>query len=143
MLADGKATHIAGTNIIYYPGTKVDLGGYLHGYISTIFCSPPNPILAPVVAGTGNPGSDDLTGNSLFKVYPNPTPGKFTLELKGEQPSADVHIDIFGILGDRIAIRDMKLERKQEFSLSDKPVGVYVIHVTSGSVTQTEKIIKK
>ncbi|MCX6267481.1 MAG: hypothetical protein NTW16_09010, partial [Bacteroidetes bacterium] len=30
----GNVKHIAGTNIIYYPGTKVDLGGILQGYIS-------------------------------------------------------------------------------------------------------------
>ncbi|MCX6277914.1 MAG: T9SS type A sorting domain-containing protein [Bacteroidetes bacterium] len=143
VLVDGSATHIAGQNIIYYPGTKVDLGGYLHGKISTIFCSPPNPILAPVIAGNINQGVQDMMDNGFFKIYPNPTPGKFTLELKGDQTESDVHIEIFGILGDRILSKDMKLERKQEFSLSDKPVGVYVIHVTSGLNTQTEKIIKR
>jgi hypothetical protein len=37
----------------------------------------------------------------------------------------------------------MKLERKQEFSLAERPIGVYVIHVSSGLTTHTEKIIKK
>lgn len=86
---------------------------------------------------------DNLTGNSLFKIYPNPTTGKFTLELKGEQMSADVHVEIYGVLGDRILSKDMKLDRKQEFSLSDKPTGVYVVHVSSGNNTETQKIIKR
>jgi hypothetical protein len=143
VLANGSATHIAGSKINYYPGTKVISGGYLHGYISTIYCSPPNPILAPVIAGNTNQDIDNLTGNSLFKIYPNPTTGKFTLELKGEQMSADVHVDIFGVLGVRILSKDMKSDRKQEFSLSDKPTGVYMVHVSSGNITETQKIIRK
>ena len=143
VLADGNATHIAGQNIIYYPGSKVELGGYLHAYISNTFCNPPNPILAPVIAGNINQGAQDILGSNLFKVYPNPTPGNFTLEFLGDMTSTDAHVEIFGALGERLLSKDMNLERKQEFSLSDKPTGVYVIHVTSGANTKTEKIIKR
>ena len=141
--ATGNVKHIAGTNIVYYPGTQVVLGGYMHGYISTIFCNPYiHPAQqAPVVAGTDNPAIGNP--NSFFKIYPNPTPGKFTLELNGDVTSDQVHVEIFGILGDRVMSKDMQLERKQEFSLVEKPVGVYVIHVTSGTNSETEKIIKR
>jgi hypothetical protein len=140
----GNVKHIAGTNIIYYPGTKVDLGGYMHGYISTVFCSPYiHPAAStPVVAGVENPGIGN-PNNSFFKIYPNPTPGKFTLELNGEATAAQVHVEIFGVLGDRILSKDMQIERKQEFSLIERPTGVYVVHVTSGANSETEKIIKK
>jgi len=143
VLADGNATHIAGQNILYYPGTKVDLGGYMLGKISTSFCSPPNPIVAPVIAGNINHGVQDMMSNSFFKIYPNPTPGKFTLELKGDFTAGQVHVEIFGVLGDKILSKDMQIDRKQEFSLADKPVGVYMIHVTSGLNSETEKIIKR
>lgn len=139
-----SVTHIAGQKITYYPGTKVFSGGYLHGYISTTFCTQPNPILSPVVAGNINEGVQNLVNSdNLFKVYPNPTPGNFTLELKGDLPAENAHVEIFGILGDRIYTKDLKLERAQEFTLRDKPVGVYIIHVSSGNTTHTEKIIKK
>ena len=39
--------------------------------------------------------------------------------------------------------KDMTIERKQEFSLAGRPVGVYVIHVTSGGNSETQKIIKQ
>jgi hypothetical protein len=81
--------------------------------------------------------------NSFFKIYPNPTPGKFTLELNGDFTSSQVHVEIFGVLGDRILSKDMQIERKQEFSLAEKPTGVYIIHVTSGLNSETEKIIKR
>ncbi len=140
----GNVNHIAGTNIIYYPGTDVDAGGYLHGYISTTFCNPyVHPVsAAPVIAGIGDPGNDD-PGDSFFTIYPNPTPGKFTLELNGEATSAPVQVEIFGVLGDRVLSKSMMVDRKQEFSLTEKPTGVYVVHVTSGLRSVTEKIIKR
>jgi hypothetical protein len=141
---NGSVNHIAGTNIIYYPGTKVESGGYMHGYISTTFCSPAAPIIsAPVISGIENPESISLTNNSIFKIYPNPTPGNFTLELNGDVTTAKVHVEIFGVLGDRILSKDMQIDRKQEFSLSEKPTGVYVVHVSSGVNSETEKIIKR
>lgn len=140
----GNVKHIAGTNIIYYPGTKVDLQGYMRGYISTTFCNPyTHPgAQTPVISGVENPGIGN-PNNSFFKIYPNPTPGKFTLELNGDVNASQVHIEIFGILGDRILSKDMLIERRQEFSLAEKPTGVYVVHVTSGVNSETEKIIKR
>jgi hypothetical protein len=142
--ATGSVKHIAGANIIYYPGTKVYSGGYMHGYISTTFCNPyVHPAAqAPVVAGVENPAIGN-PNNSFFKIYPNPTPGKFTLELNGDVIAAQVHVEIFGVLGDRILSKDMQIDRKQEFSLVEKPTGVYVIHVSSGVISETEKIIKR
>jgi hypothetical protein len=143
--SSGSVNHIAGTNIIYYPGTTVDLGGYMHGYISTIFCNPyVHPAAAaPLISGIENPGIIGNPNNSFFKIYPNPTPGKFTLELNGDVTIAQVHVEIVGVLGDRILIKDMQIDRKQEFSLVEKPTGVYVVHVTSGLNSETEKIIKR
>jgi hypothetical protein len=116
----------------------------MHGYISNIFCNPYiHPAAStPVAEGIENPGTLS-NPDSFFKIYPNPTPGNFTLELKGDVPSTQVHVEIFGVLGDRIFSKDMMLERKQEFSLVEKPTGVYVVHVTSGLNSETEKIIKK
>jgi hypothetical protein len=36
-----------------------------------------------------------------------------------------------------------KLDRRQEFSLSEKPTGVYMVHVSSGNITETQKIVRK
>ena len=115
----GSVSHIAGQSINYYPGTTVYAGGYMHGYISSTFCNPYNhPGAAPVVAGSGDEPDLSRPGNSFFRIYPNPTDGNFTLELKGGAETSQVHVDIFGILGDRILSKDMLIDRKQEFSLS-------------------------
>ncbi|MCX6267480.1 MAG: T9SS type A sorting domain-containing protein, partial [Bacteroidetes bacterium] len=100
-------------------------------------------IEAPAISGVENPGNNSIPDNSFFKIYPNPTPGKFTLELKDNFSAAQVHIEIYGVLGERILSKEMLIDRKQEFSLIEKPTGVYVVHVTAGLNSETEKIIKQ
>ena len=117
-------------------------GGYLHGYISNIFCNPYNHN-QPVIAETEEPGLPTPPKTSLFTIYPNPTSGEFTLELKGEPVESPVQVEIFGIRGDQLLSDDLILTRKQVFSLAGKPTGVFVVHVRSGNVSETAKIIKK
>jgi hypothetical protein len=140
----GSVTHIAGVNIIYYPGTRVDAGGYLHGYISNIYCGPySHPSPPPVLAGFGDPDSPAAQKEGSFRIYPNPTQGKFTLELKGNVDPALVSVDIFGVLGERIHSSKTMASAKEEFSLSGRPTGVYMVLVSSPSGTETRKIIKQ
>jgi hypothetical protein len=141
---DGSVTHIAGQNIVYSDGTKVDPGGYMHGYISSTFCTPYNHNSPVQMANdTGDQPEPALTDKCFFRIFPNPTPGKFTLELKRDAASKQGHVDIFGLLGEKILSKDMILERTQEFSLADRPTGMYIIHVTTGENSRTEKIIKQ
>ena len=136
----GSATLIAGQKISYLPGTNVNSGGYMWGYIapSGPFCVTPS---MPAVVE-----SEDLiplsTQHSFFTIYPNPTTGNFILELKGDIPFGDVSIRIYGMRGETILTKVLNGENKHEFSLSDKPVGVYFIHVITGDKAETVKIIK-
>lgn len=140
----GSVTHIAGSNIRYLPGTKVDAGGYMHGKISTIYCAPyvhPAPPSAPI-SGNGNGEEIFGTKDDFFKIYPNPTPGTFTLELKGDIDPNNVNVEILSVLGDRIQTTSNLNSRKQEFSITNRPSGIYMVHVNTPSGTQTRKIIK-
>jgi hypothetical protein len=138
----GVMNHIAGSNIIYSPGFKVEAGGYLHGYISNEFCNPYNHN-QPVIAGTEESETAPAPHNCLFTIYPNPTSGEFTLELKGDTAESPVQVEIFGICGERLLSRDLRKVRKQVFSLASKPTGVFILHVRSGSMSETARIIKK
>jgi hypothetical protein len=139
----GSVTHIAGINIIYSPGTRVDAGGYMHGYISTTYCSPYiHP--SPNTPGTMVDGEEPATGKtSIFRVFPNPTPGKFTLDLSDDVDPAAVTVDIFDVLGSHI-ISGLKPDgSRTELSLEGKPTGIYLIQVTSPRGTMNGKIIKR
>jgi plastocyanin len=138
----GNATLVAGQNIIYLPGTLVNSGGYMHGYITETgqYC---NPVPAPTVSGIGNEGNLQ-TGvtNPAFKIYPNPTPGLFTLELNGAWVAAAVIVNIFSPLGESVLNATLDGETKHDLSLNGKPAGVYYIRLASGSRTETMKIVK-
>ena len=134
-----SATTIAGQNIKYLPTTTVQSGGCMWGYIapSGPWCQTPS---MPAVA-MAQEEIPDNTAQSSFKVYPNPTSGNFILELKGE--ADQVKVDIYGIWGEKMLTTVLNGERKHEFSLSDKPAGIYFVRVISGEKAETIKIIKQ
>jgi hypothetical protein len=144
----GSAILTAGQQINYFPGAWVREGGYMHGYIASGVCcgiTPPVPAIHTNESGNENSETASLpsTGNSYFKVYPNPTSGNFILEMSGDLGSGKVHVDIFGIRGDIIATEIISGERKHEFSLSNRPPGIYYLRVISGNRATTAKIIKQ
>ena len=130
----------AGVTILYMPGTTVQSGGYMWGYIAPAgpYCLAPS---MPSMDSTENelPRSIEL---SPFKIYPNPTTGNFILELKGEVPTDKIIVAVYGMWGEKVLSEVLIGERKHEFSLSDRPAGVYFIHVISGNMSETSKIIK-
>jgi hypothetical protein len=69
--------------------------------------------------------------------------GFLSVEVRGDAPSSPVHVEIFSILGEKIMSTELPVERSQQFSLADRPSGVYVVHVSSGTESETQKIIKR
>jgi len=141
ILTGGTATFIAGQKISFLPGTTVQSGGSMWGYIAPNgpYCTNPS---MPAVVTTNDEIPVDIEQSS-FKIYPNPTTGIFSLELTGEASIGNVAIEIYGIWGEKVITHSLTGERKHEFSLSDKPVGVYFVRVISGNKAETVKIIKQ
>jgi len=138
--AGGFATMIAGLNIQYLPGTAVRAGGYLLGYIAPAgpYCISPT-LPAAVMSDTGNP---NISGSSGVRICPNPTTGKFLLELPSEIPADKTMVDIYGIRGEKVFSSVLKGERKHEFSLSGHPVGVYFVRVMTETRVETIRVIR-
>jgi hypothetical protein len=139
----GSATMIAGQNIIYLPGTVVEPGGYLLGYITTnnSYCGTMPP---PIVAAKNVTSEPSLKmDENLFRVYPNPTSGKFTLEVSGENIPAKATIDILGMNGIKHLSVDVSDERKHIFSIEHMQQGIYFIRMITENRTETLKIIKQ
>lgn len=89
---------IAGQNILYFPGTTVELGGYMWGYIapSGPFCTTP-PMPSAPTTGT----EDSMTiEQSFFKIYPNPTTGNFILEFAGARNIETANVQIYTMRGE-------------------------------------------
>ncbi len=140
----GSAQFVAGQNVRFLPGTKGNLGSYLHAYTTATgpYCC---SVVAPVKDATVVESATILTdGNKPFyKVYPNPTTGTFTLELNNVEESSIISVEIYGILGERILNKEMSGLKQQVFDLSGRQHGVYLIRVINGAEMGITKIIKQ
>ncbi len=138
----GSATMIAGQKIVYMPGTTVKAGGYMHGYISaTDYCGQLPTSL--VSAGIGTKEEQPVVVEKAeFVVYPNPTNGNFTLEIKGDLPETALQVEIFTMQGERIMSNEFNGLRKQLFVFGEMPAGLYFVKIVSGNEVTTIKLIK-
>lgn len=141
--AGGSTTMIAGQNIIFYPGTTVLEDGYLHGYISTEFCTNPS---SPVA---GNPVQSDVVQtvpqmvvNSRVRIYPNPAGNQFVLELMGNETTGLQKLEIYSLTGMKVVEQDCSGSWKQTVSVVDLAPGIYVVKVMTGGEPMTLKLIK-
>ena len=134
---------IAGQNIIYLPTSTVDSGGYLHGCIAIdgVYCgSQPAPMVAVIA---GNDEIQTTLEDSQFRLWPNPTTGNFTIELVASAGLSSIQVDIYDNLGGKILTKELDGQLRHEFSLSDRPAGIYFIRVVSKSGVKTGKIIRQ
>ena len=71
-----------------------------------------------------------------FKLYPNPNNGSFTIEI--ENPSKDVSIEIFNLLGERVG----KVEKVGKVNRLDLNVadGMYWVRVKNGDSVWNQKV---
>ena len=80
-------------------------------------------------------------GGVSLSLYPNPTSSKFTLSFSEETLPA-VQAELCTAGGAVIEIRKVK-STAEEFDLTGKPAGIYLLRLTTGKHTQAWKIIKK
>lgn len=81
--------------------------------------------------------SDDLTVVDEIKVYPNPTLGNLTVEVKGE--ATEVYVaDIGGKLLARYPLND---DMRVSFDISENPAGIYMVQCLSRKKWLSGKVV--
>jgi hypothetical protein len=137
----GHATMIAGRNIIYYPGTRVEAGGYMLGKIyNGYYCATLSPSMVTMV--TGDNEMSAISPKAAYRLYPNPTTGIFTLEQTGVFPGVNVAVAIYGIRGEVVMTRVLTGQKKYELSIVEFPAGLYFVKVVDGEYNATIKLVK-
>ena len=136
----GSATMIAGLKILYEPGTLVNSGGYLHGYIAPggPYCYTPS--MPAVIASEDE--TPFIEATSSFKIYPNPTNGNFILEQKGGQEYKKGTMEIYGMRGEKVLVCEVNGGKTQEIRFPGMAEGLYFIKVTAGNAVETFKLVK-
>jgi hypothetical protein len=132
---------IAGQQINLLPGTRVFSGGNLKAKITLTgaFCCNGTPPLSQPVTGL----FDEKPASDMFRVYPNPSQGIFTVELNGTEDSAPVRMEIYDMVGTRIAKMEIPAFRQHSIDLTGRPSGVYILHLFQGEKSSVRKIIKQ
>jgi hypothetical protein len=136
----GTATLIAGQNILFNPGTTVAEGGYLNAYIAPggPWCgvAPTGPAL------TGTESDIPASEASFFRIYPNPTTGSFTLELK-ESGTGQVHVEIYDMKGTQLLWQEFESFSSRQFNMSGRANGIYLVKVSNDRTSGTARLVKQ
>lgn len=80
---------------------------------------------------------------SEFKLYPNPTVGSFTLDLKHSDLVGGLELTVMNILGDVVHVENLTQTSegiKKQFDL-DVPPGMYLVRLKSGSRERVQKLV--
>jgi hypothetical protein len=140
----GSVTMIAGQNIRFLPGTTILNGGYLHSYITTTgtYCGAHAPAIvnAPAEITESIPGP--ISESDFFKVYPNPTNDRFTLETTVADEFIRQVVLVYSMMGSLIVKDEVLGNVKKEYSLADQPVGIYIVRVIKDGQSGTVKVIR-
>jgi hypothetical protein len=141
----GTANLVAGQKVVMLDGTRVYSGGYLLARITNTddYCSLPAPLLAVVEEKQSSLDStvESEASENIFKVYPNPTTGRFTIELS--EIATTVMVEIYGAMGEQILRQEVSGFMMYEFDLSNQPRGIYIIRVLDGSEMGIERVIRQ
>jgi len=143
----GKITLIASQKINLLPTSKVEPGGYLHGFITTNCQSCPelkeaSGNVLPVAGVRNQPPFSFESPDNFFKIYPNPTTGNFTLEIATENKNPSTEIKVYSRFGDLILSEQMKAVTTGKFSVEHQPGGIYLVMVNVDGRIGTQKIIR-
>ena len=136
----GSVTLVAGSKISLLPGTSVLTQGYLHGYITTngIYCGQPtNSQQSPLAI-------QEIEGpEKQFRIYPNPSSGKFTLELKTGKIIPHLLVRVYNMMGTEALRRNMIDSQRMDLSLDQLPVGIYIVNVMGNDYSESATIVKQ
>lgn len=80
---------------------------------------------------------------STISLYPNPTNGVFNVDVNSTQGSTNVKIEVYNLLGEKVFTlpQDFIKSKQYQIDLSDKQAGVYLVNITTGFESRTERVV--
>ena len=87
--------------------------------------------------------NDSFQSGLKMIIYPNPTPGSFTLELPGEPGGSTVLVSCYNNMGMLVMENEFHSGKKHEMSLAGYPPGIYLLRVMMNGEAGLRKIVKQ
>jgi len=145
--AGGAAELVAGEVVHLLPGTLVENGGHLVARITTSgdYCSNQEALMASIAdpAPIENPFVAPCPEPSFFTIFPNPSTGRFTLELTGNPANGKVMVEASNLMGKQIFKKEYSGSMSYIIELENVKPGIYLIQVMRGNELGAKKLIKK
>ena len=87
-------------------------------------------------------GINEFNQDGLISVYPNPSDGKFTIQLNSNNPIINYSFEVYNLLGDKIWTNENQLSSNNTFEidLRNQSSGIYFLKVISINGIQNIKI---
>lgn len=142
----GSVTLVAGMSIFLLPGTTVQSGGYLHGYITldNQYCTQPeNPVVAANLESESSlKESVVLAVAGKVIAYPNPTAGEFIVEWKGDASVVLTKLEIFNMSGAVVFRENVDHAGKYQVNIEAMKPGIYFLRAITSAGVEKLKIVK-
>lgn len=87
-----------------------------------------------------SPASSDLT-SALINIYPNPSSGTYTIEIHEHTENGTAII--YNMEGAKIAESSIQEIRNSTIDISNKPDGIYMLHLRAGEMNVVYKLVKR
>ena len=128
----------------YYPSNKVLSDPFGKPIIFQCYENANSELFVHVKGYDGNTGIHEnfSSNNQLFEIYPNPTTGRFTLELLTEQINEPATVKIYDRIGSMFMEKEILGRSKHEFDLYNQINGMYFVRVIQSGSSGIKKIIK-
>jgi hypothetical protein len=142
----GRIKLIASQDIHLLPITIVQPNGYLRAMI-TSNCLPCSSLKIAIADSLNHAETDAHqfipdAEDQFFRIYPNPTTGKFTIEIATMNNFPVTEIKVFGMLGEIVLTDKMVGITKKQLTFESQPSGIYMVVVMLDGQVGTAKIIR-
>ncbi len=91
--------------------------------------------------GNCTSSTEELISANDLHVYPNPSSGKFKVEIIGEMDRKIEKAEVLDMLGRKIISLNVN-SSAISIDIADQPEGVYILKIYSGESVALRKIIK-
>lgn len=145
--ANGSTALAGGFSVSFGGGQVTGLTAGIHFYV----CQPHASIgmKGKITVNAPSGIGDNEPVVSKINIFPNPTSGKFTLQINNASDNfagidQQIRLEIFNILGEKIAnVPGLISQTSGEIDLSSVPDGIYFIRINDRKKVYTEQLIKK
>ncbi len=145
-----SCTIIAGQSIKFLPGTIVQPGGNLHGYIAPNgpWCESENSFMDAENKNEKSQQWNGTTNKNHFIneepviFYPNPTKGKVFFDFSSKSPNPSLYLEIVTTFGSRVFSKTITTNTTNSISLDYLANGMYIIKCILDGKVYEYKIVK-